>query len=659
MDHGRLIQENSINSLQFNASNHPEQDKKLLDGKLVYTIVPKQAEENRKGSEWENRESKRWKSEPRRLKSESKRLRSESKSSSVSSQDSYKTDRTPTEKNSNSSNYSSLSDNNSLIDNRDDYLRGKSLSPKSPTNVDLKNLSPTQKSYRDRFSNLGSNILNFQGRNSNFQDRNSNLQDRNSNLQDKNLNLQDKNSNFQDPSLTEKNSIHKLKNSSLQGKNLSLVHPNSSLNPLENLKTDQSRQYPVRFNMNGNPKFAGNEFPAQRNANNLSEKGSLDEGNVGDLESTLKNLDEKISAGRGSNNLDGIDNDSELDRRKHKLNESDDKYTEIENRPGNKSKENKSDDKLENILIENELTENKPNENKSTANKSTEYRATEHRSTEHRSVENNLTENKSTRPESTENKSPKNESLENKSAENNSPKTKNKSNQVDSNSTKINIDPTQIEQNKFDLNSSNTEKKSSETKINLSKTEKNSSNTEKNSKINSNTPNTANSSKTNNKSFEIETNSPIDFPNKNYYGINIDSQDLLINPPETDYKTTRSNKNENKMKKYDLPSLYMPPQDVVLVNNSPKILKSQGSFKSEGFRVGKPMVITPSYTLSSYLGRNNGSDSGSQVSKLYPDSLSGKSWASVGMGSTDGKKMIVRRVPTTPVELFNIVNPPT
>ncbi|CAH1283761.1 unnamed protein product [Diabrotica balteata] len=29
------------------------------------------------------------------------------------------------------------------------------------------------------------------------------------------------------------------------------------------------------------------------------------------------------------------------------------------------------------------------------------------------------------------------------------------------------------------------------------------------------------------------------------------------------------------------------------------------------------------------------------------------------MGSTDGKKMIVRRVPTSPVELFNIVNPPT
>lgn len=52
-----------------------------------------------------------------------------------------------------------------------------------------------------------------------------------------------------------------------------------------------------------------------------------------------------------------------------------------------------------------------------------------------------------------------------------------------------------------------------------------------------------------------------------------------------------------------------------------------------------------------------GSEAGSHVSTR--DNASVRSWASVGMGSTDGKKMIIRRVPTTPVELFNIVNPPT
>lgn len=55
-----------------------------------------------------------------------------------------------------------------------------------------------------------------------------------------------------------------------------------------------------------------------------------------------------------------------------------------------------------------------------------------------------------------------------------------------------------------------------------------------------------------------------------------------------------------------------------------------------------------------------GSDLGSQTYKVpQPDAASLRSWASVGMGSTDGKKMIVRRVPTSPGELFNIVNPPT
>ncbi|CAG9760085.1 unnamed protein product [Ceutorhynchus assimilis] len=53
-------------------------------------------------------------------------------------------------------------------------------------------------------------------------------------------------------------------------------------------------------------------------------------------------------------------------------------------------------------------------------------------------------------------------------------------------------------------------------------------------------------------------------------------------------------------------------------------------------------------------------DSGYGMSaRPFYDAGSARSWASVGMGSTDGKKMIVRRVPTSPVELFNIVNPPT
>ncbi|XP_022909360.2 sodium- and chloride-dependent GABA transporter ine isoform X1 [Onthophagus taurus] len=52
-----------------------------------------------------------------------------------------------------------------------------------------------------------------------------------------------------------------------------------------------------------------------------------------------------------------------------------------------------------------------------------------------------------------------------------------------------------------------------------------------------------------------------------------------------------------------------------------------------------------------------GSDSQSLITKPY-DAVSLKSYTSIGMGSTDGKKMTVRKIPTSPVELFNLVNPP-
>lgn len=78
-------------------------------------------------------------------------------------------------------------------------------------------------------------------------------------------------------------------------------------------------------------------------------------------------------------------------------------------------------------------------------------------------------------------------------------------------------------------------------------------------------------------------------------------------------------------------------------------IKHQNSLKG----LKNSLEVTPPSSLAT--GRP-GSDAGSQFSR---DNASVRSWASVGMGSTDGKKMIIRRVPTTPVELFNIVNPPT
>lgn len=54
-------------------------------------------------------------------------------------------------------------------------------------------------------------------------------------------------------------------------------------------------------------------------------------------------------------------------------------------------------------------------------------------------------------------------------------------------------------------------------------------------------------------------------------------------------------------------------------------------------------------------------DGGGNPTSLRPlsDVVSVRSLASIGMGSTDGKKLTIRRVPTSPSELLNIANPTT
>lgn len=43
--------------------------------------------------------------------------------------------------------------------------------------------------------------------------------------------------------------------------------------------------------------------------------------------------------------------------------------------------------------------------------------------------------------------------------------------------------------------------------------------------------------------------------------------------------------------------------------------------------------------------------------KVYSDATSIRSLASIGMGSTDGRKMVIRRVPNTPDELLGVLSP--
>lgn len=52
-----------------------------------------------------------------------------------------------------------------------------------------------------------------------------------------------------------------------------------------------------------------------------------------------------------------------------------------------------------------------------------------------------------------------------------------------------------------------------------------------------------------------------------------------------------------------------------------------------------------------------GSDSG--TNQYGGGAQSVRSLASIGMGCTDGRKLVIRRVPTSPTELFHLVRPPT
>uniref|UniRef100_A0A182IXT4 Uncharacterized protein n=1 Tax=Anopheles atroparvus TaxID=41427 RepID=A0A182IXT4_ANOAO len=45
--------------------------------------------------------------------------------------------------------------------------------------------------------------------------------------------------------------------------------------------------------------------------------------------------------------------------------------------------------------------------------------------------------------------------------------------------------------------------------------------------------------------------------------------------------------------------------------------------------------------------------------RLFSDATSIRSLASIGMGSTDGRRMVIRRVPNSPNELLTMINPPT
>jgi solute carrier family 6 GABA transporter-like protein 6/8/11/12/13 len=80
----------------------------------------------------------------------------------------------------------------------------------------------------------------------------------------------------------------------------------------------------------------------------------------------------------------------------------------------------------------------------------------------------------------------------------------------------------------------------------------------------------------------------------------------------------------------------------------PLTISSLRSLKLEGANCHQPIIGMPGPNWRSSFCF---SEAASHISV--------RSLASIGMGSTDGRKVTIRRVPTTPTELFNIVQSPT
>lgn len=100
---------------------------------------------------------------------------------------------------------------------------------------------------------------------------------------------------------------------------------------------------------------------------------------------------------------------------------------------------------------------------------------------------------------------------------------------------------------------------------------------------------------------------------------------------------------------------FLTPSSSFANKNSPKPLRKGDAsitFSSPNMLKSNPNLQHLARS-GSYVFNEGGS------TKLFSDATSIRSLVSIGMGSTDGRKMVIRKVPNSPTELLNYINPPT
>lgn len=98
--------------------------------------------------------------------------------------------------------------------------------------------------------------------------------------------------------------------------------------------------------------------------------------------------------------------------------------------------------------------------------------------------------------------------------------------------------------------------------------------------------------------------------------------------------------------------IYMKPKHT---NSMRSVRSAQIPIHDQGMALSSPIYSPPPSIARS--GSYIFSDCGS--TRIFSDAVSVRSLASIGMGSTDGRKMVIRRVPNSPTELLSIISPPT
>lgn len=105
-----------------------------------------------------------------------------------------------------------------------------------------------------------------------------------------------------------------------------------------------------------------------------------------------------------------------------------------------------------------------------------------------------------------------------------------------------------------------------------------------------------------------------------------------------------------------LSTLSLPPTAYLPGLSDSSCNLAGSSAANYGLKPPNPLYMQPQSSLSGSSYHLHELVGGNQI---YSDVTSVRSLASIGIGSTDGRKLVIRRVPTTANELFDMVNPQT